>query len=226
MGNVVIIPTYNEKENIELIIKAIVSLPVPFDVLIIDDNSPDGTAALVKSLMPAMPNVHLIERPGKLGLGTAYVDGFHWSLEKGYTLIYEMDADFSHNPEDLVRLYNACSRDGADVVGRGAAAPADHTYTVVFHEFSEGLSKGFWLQWVNGLTIDIKRKTGIGDARDGQGGELSQVADGFAHKVRPGGAVQADHADAHALQDGQHRGNIRAKQHAPGGIQRDLCLDG
>ena len=115
MGNVVIIPTYNEKENIELIIKAIVSLPVPFDILIIDDNSPDGTAALVKSLMPAMPNVHLIERPGKLGLGTAYVDGFHWSLEKGYTLVYEMDADFSHNPEDLVRLYNACSRDGADV---------------------------------------------------------------------------------------------------------------
>ncbi len=115
MPNVVIIPTYNEKENIELLIKAIVSLPVPFDILIIDDNSPDGTAALVKNLMLSFPNVHLIERPGKQGLGTAYIAGFHWSLERGYTLIYEMDADLSHNPEDLVRLFNACDRDGADV---------------------------------------------------------------------------------------------------------------
>ncbi|MDI9554125.1 MAG: polyprenol monophosphomannose synthase [Bacteroidota bacterium] len=115
MLNVVIIPTYNEKENIELLIKAIAELPVPFDVLIIDDNSPDGTAAMVKKLMPSFPNVHLIERPGKLGLGTAYRAGFKWSLERGYSFIYEMDADFSHNPEDLVRLFNACDRDGADV---------------------------------------------------------------------------------------------------------------
>lgn len=115
MLNVVIIPTYNEKENIELLIKAIAKLPVPFDVLIIDDNSPDGTAAMVKKLMPSFPNVHLIERPGKLGLGTAYRAGFKWSLERGYSFIYEMDADFSHNPEDLVRLFNACDRDGADV---------------------------------------------------------------------------------------------------------------
>jgi len=115
MLNVVIIPTYNEKENIELLIKAIAKLPVPFDVLIIDDNSPDGTAAVVKKLMPSFPNVHLIERPGKLGLGMAYRAGFKWSLERGYSFIYEMDADFSHNPEDLVRLFNACDRDGADV---------------------------------------------------------------------------------------------------------------
>jgi dolichol-phosphate mannosyltransferase len=115
MLNVVIIPTYNEKENIELLIKAIAELPVPFDVLIIDDNSPDGTAAVVKKLMPSFPNVYLIERPGKLGLGTAYRAGFKWSLERGYSFIYEMDADFSHNPEDLVRLFNACDRDGADV---------------------------------------------------------------------------------------------------------------
>ena len=115
MLNVVIIPTYNEKENIELLIKAIAELPVPFDVLIIDDNSPDGTAAVVKKLMPSFPNVHLIERPGKLGLGMAYRAGFKWSLERGYSFIYEMDADFSHNPEDLVRLFNACDRDGADV---------------------------------------------------------------------------------------------------------------
>lgn len=115
MPNVVIIPTYNEKENIELLIKAIVDLPVPFDILIIDDNSPDGTAAIVKNLMPEIPNVHLMERPGKLGLGTAYVEGFLWALERGYTLIYEMDADFSHNPGDLVRLFNACEHDNADV---------------------------------------------------------------------------------------------------------------
>ena len=115
MPNVVIIPTYREKENIEMLIKAISSLPVSFDILIIDDNSPDGTGEIVKNLIPSFPNVHIIERPGKMGLGTAYNTGFQWALEKGYTYIYEMDADFSHDPNDLVRLYNACNKDGADV---------------------------------------------------------------------------------------------------------------
>jgi len=115
MPNLVIIPTYREKENIESLVKAISSLPVAFDILVIDDNSPDGTAAIVKNLTPFYPNLHLIERPGKLGLGTAYITGFKWALEKGYTYIYEMDADFSHNPEDLVRLYTACNDQGADV---------------------------------------------------------------------------------------------------------------
>ena len=115
MSNVVIIPTYKEKENIELLIKAISSLPVSFDILVIDDNSPDGTGTIVKNLTPQYPNVHLIERPGKLGLGTAYITGFKWALENEYTYIYEMDADFSHNPEDLVRLYKACSEQGADM---------------------------------------------------------------------------------------------------------------
>ena len=115
MPNLVIIPTYKEKENIELLVKAISSLPVSFDILIIDDNSPDGTATIVKNLTPFYPNLHLIERSGKLGLGTAYITGFKWALDKGYTYIYEMDADFSHNPEDLVRLYTACNDQGADV---------------------------------------------------------------------------------------------------------------
>lgn len=115
MSNVVIIPTYKEKENIESLIKTISSLPVSFDILVIDDNSPDGTGTLVRNLIPLYPNVHLIERSGKLGLGTAYITGFKWALEKEYTYIYEMDADFSHNPEDLIRLYNACNDQGADV---------------------------------------------------------------------------------------------------------------
>lgn len=115
MSNVVIIPTYRERENIEAIIKAISGLPVMFDILIIDDNSPDGTADIVKSLQPAFSNVHLIERPGKLGLGTAYITGFKWALERNYDFIYEMDADFSHDPGDLPRLYKACAEEGADV---------------------------------------------------------------------------------------------------------------
>jgi dolichol-phosphate mannosyltransferase len=115
MSNIVIIPTYKEKENIEAIISAISSLPVKFDILIIDDNSPDGTAAIVKKMQPSYPNLHIIERQGKLGLGTAYIAGFKWALERDYTLIYEMDADFSHNPHDLVRLYKACNEDGADL---------------------------------------------------------------------------------------------------------------
>lgn len=115
MSNVVIIPTYKEKENIEALIKAISCLPVPFDILIIDDNSPDGTAQIVKNLQTMFPNVHLIERPGKLGLGTAYITGFKWALERGYSYIYEMDADFSHDPNDLTRLFAACNDRGADV---------------------------------------------------------------------------------------------------------------
>jgi len=115
MPNIVIIPTYRERENIEAIIRAISSLSVPFDILIIDDNSPDGTAAIVKEMQPAYPNLHLIERAGKLGLGTAYITGFKWALEKNYDYIFEMDADFSHDPNDLVRLFKACEEGGADL---------------------------------------------------------------------------------------------------------------
>jgi dolichol-phosphate mannosyltransferase len=115
MSNIVIIPTYKEKENVEAIIRSISSLPVAFDILIIDDNSPDGTADIVKSLQLSFPNLHLLERPGKLGLGTAYIAGFKWALDRDYSLIYEMDADFSHDPRDLVRLFKACNDDGADL---------------------------------------------------------------------------------------------------------------
>lgn len=114
--SVVIIPTYNEKENIEKIITKVFSLSVPFDVLIIDDNSPDGTANIVKSLQKNYPDrLHLLQRAGKLGLGTAYIAGFKWSTDHKYNYIFEMDADFSHNPEDLVRLHEACAVNGADL---------------------------------------------------------------------------------------------------------------
>jgi len=114
--NLVIIPTYNEKENIANIIEAVCVLPTRFDLLIIDDGSPDGTAAIVKSLQAKYPEqVHLMERAGKQGLGTAYISGFHWALEHGYEYIYEMDADFSHNPADLIRLRQTCADFGADV---------------------------------------------------------------------------------------------------------------
>lgn len=114
--NLVIIPTYNEKENIENIIRAVFSQPVPFDVLIIEDGSPDGTAAIVKKLQKEfVDRLFMVERKGKLGLGTAYIAGFHWALERKYQYVFEMDADFSHNPNDLVKLHKACSVEGADV---------------------------------------------------------------------------------------------------------------
>ena len=114
----VIIPTYNEKENIADIIQAVFSLPGDCHVLVIDDGSPDGTADIVRSVIPGPDresNLHLIERSGKLGLGTAYLTGFKWALENGYDYIFEMDADFSHDPKDLLRLYAACSEGGADL---------------------------------------------------------------------------------------------------------------
>lgn len=114
---VVIIPMYNERENAAAIIDAVIALPVPFDILVIDDNSPDGTAAIVKEKMKEYPGrVDIIERAGKLGLGTAYIEGFKHSLAKGYDFICEMDADFSHNPNDLVRLRQTAIDRPADVV--------------------------------------------------------------------------------------------------------------
>ncbi len=113
--NLVIIPTYNEIENIEKMIQTVFSLPVQFDLLIVDDGSPDGTATHVKQRMSDFPNrLHIQERKGKLGLGTAYIHGFKWALAKDYEFIFEMDCDFSHNPNDLPRLLVACEN-GADV---------------------------------------------------------------------------------------------------------------
>ncbi len=117
MKRLVIIPTYNEIENIEAMIEKVFSLPEPFDMLVIDDGSPDGTAAVVRQAMAQRyaGRLHMIERSGKLGLGTAYIAGFKWALQQGYDYIFEMDCDFSHNPDDLLRLYKACHEGGADV---------------------------------------------------------------------------------------------------------------
>lgn len=113
--NLVIIPTYNEKENIENIIRYVFNLPMEFHILIIEDNSPDGTADIVKRLMQEFPDrLFIEERKGKLGLGTAYIHGFKWALARDYQYIFEMDADFSHNPDDLIRLHDACAN-GADL---------------------------------------------------------------------------------------------------------------
>ena len=113
---IVIIPTYNEKENIENIIRSVFSLDKTFHILIIEDGSPDGTADIVKELQKEFPEkLFIIERQGKLGLGTAYITGFKWAIEHQYEYIFEMDADFSHNPQDLPRLYKACTEQGGDV---------------------------------------------------------------------------------------------------------------
>lgn len=115
-ANLVIIPTYNEKENIENIIRAVFGLSITFHVLVIEDGSPDGTAAIVKKLQHEFPTqLFIVERKGKLGLGTAYIAGFKWALAHNYEYIFEMDADFSHNPNDLLKLYDACAHKGADV---------------------------------------------------------------------------------------------------------------
>jgi dolichol-phosphate mannosyltransferase len=114
--SIVIIPTYNEKENIEAIIRAVFALSKPFHILIIDDGSPDGTANIIKILQKSFPqSLYIVERQGKQGLGTAYIAGFRWAIEHKYDFVFEMDADFSHNPNDLLRLYDACVNEGADV---------------------------------------------------------------------------------------------------------------
>ena len=114
--SIVIIPTYNEKENIENIIRAVFCLEKTFNILIIEDNSPDGTADIVRRMQSEFPErLFMIERKGKLGLGTAYITGFKWAIENKYDYVFEMDADFSHNPNDLPRLYQKCANEGYDV---------------------------------------------------------------------------------------------------------------
>ena len=116
MSKLIIIPTYNEKENIEKIILKVFSLEIDFDILIVDDGSPDGTADIVKKIQKSYSkNLHIVERTGKLGLGTAYIYGFKWALKNNYDYIFEMDADFSHDPDDLIRLYKACHEEKGDV---------------------------------------------------------------------------------------------------------------
>jgi len=141
LEKIVIIPTYNEKENIAKILAAIFSLQQNFHVLVIDDGSPDGTAQIVKDLFNTYPQqLFLEERKGKLGLGTAYIHGFKWCLEKGYQFIFEMDADFSHNPNDLIRLYNACKIDGAamSIGSRYVAGGKIENWPLDRHIYSRG----------------------------------------------------------------------------------------
>lgn len=141
LEKIVIIPTYNEKENIANILEAIFSLNQGFHVLVIDDGSPDGTAQIVKGLFETYPNqLFLEERKGKLGLGTAYIHGFKWSIQKGYAFIFEMDADFSHNPKDLIRLYNACKHEGGDVAvgSRYVANGKIENWPIDRHIYSRG----------------------------------------------------------------------------------------
>ena len=115
-NSLVIIPTYNEKENVERMLRKVFSLEKAFHVLVVDDGSPDGTADIVRKLQSEFAHsLHLLERKGKQGLGTAYIAGFRWALERQYDFVFEMDCDFSHNPDDLLRLYDACANDGADV---------------------------------------------------------------------------------------------------------------
>lgn len=114
--SLIIIPTYNEKENVEKMLRYVFSLEKPFHVLIVDDGSPDGTADIVKTLQKEFTTqLHIEERKGKLGLGTAYIHGFKWALKRDYQFVFEMDCDFSHNPDDLIHLYNACAKEGADL---------------------------------------------------------------------------------------------------------------
>jgi dolichol-phosphate mannosyltransferase len=114
--SIVVIPTYNEKENVENMIRKVMSFEKEFDILVVDDASPDGTSQIVINLQKDFPNrIHLESRSGKLGLGTAYIHGFKWAIKQKYDFIFEMDCDFSHDPNDLVRLYNACAVEGADV---------------------------------------------------------------------------------------------------------------
>jgi dolichol-phosphate mannosyltransferase len=116
LSNLVIIPTYNERENIERMVRKVFSLPVAFELLIVDDGSPDGTAQIVQNLQNEFgKKLHLLERKGKLGLGTAYIAGFKYAIQHKFDYIFEMDCDFSHNPDDLVNLFNACAKDGADL---------------------------------------------------------------------------------------------------------------
>jgi dolichol-phosphate mannosyltransferase len=151
---IVIIPTYNEIENIEAIIRKVFSLSLPFHILIVDDGSPDGTADKVKSLQQEFPDrLHLEQRQGKLGLGTAYIHGFRYAIKNGYKYVCEMDADFSHNPDDLIRLYEACAIDGNDLA---IGSRYIHGITVINWPIERVLMSYFaskYVQFVTGIPI-------------------------------------------------------------------------
>jgi len=151
----VVIPTYNEIENIELLLHDIISLQQDFDVLVVDDNSPDGTSAVVEKLIEVYPDtLFLIKRTSKLGLGTAYITGFKWALGKQYDFIFEMDADFSHNPTDLLRLYSACKNEDCDMAIGSRYVTGVNVVNWPMHRvlLSWGASK--YVRWITGMKID------------------------------------------------------------------------
>ena len=156
--SLVIIPTYNEIENVRAIIEKVFSLPKAFDLLIVDDNSPDGTARIVKELQveytgDSHHSLHLLERKGKLGLGTAYIHGFRFALEKEYEFIFEMDADFSHNPEDLEHLYNACKKEGADVAVGSRYVKGVNVVNWPINRVLLSLSASMYVRWVTSMPV-------------------------------------------------------------------------
>jgi dolichol-phosphate mannosyltransferase len=155
--SIVIIPTYNEKENIEAIIEAVFSLSQPFDVLIVDDGSPDGTAAIVESLQQKFntnsTRLHLMKRAGKQGLGTAYIAGFHYALENGFEYILEMDADFSHDPKDLVHLRRKCAEEKADVSIGSRYATGVNVVNWPMGRVLMSYFASFYVRVVTGMTI-------------------------------------------------------------------------
>jgi len=151
----VVIPTYNEIENIELLLRDIISLQQNFDILVVDDNSPDGTAAEVEKLIKEYPDtLFLLKRTSKLGLGTAYIAGFKWALKKQYDFIFEMDADFSHNPKDLLRLYSACETENCDMAIGSRYVTGVNVVNWPMNRvlLSWGASK--YVRWITGMKID------------------------------------------------------------------------
>lgn len=151
----VVIPTYNEIENMELLLREIISLQQDFDVLVVDDNSPDGTSDVVEKLIEEYPNtLYLLKRTSKLGLGTAYIAGFKWALERPYDFIFEMDADFSHNPKDLIRLYNTCKDQNYDMAIGSRYVTGVNVVNWPMNRvlLSWGASK--YVRWITGMKID------------------------------------------------------------------------
>jgi dolichol-phosphate mannosyltransferase len=151
---IVVVPTYNEMENIEAIIRKVMGLEPSFEVLVVDDGSPDGTARQVESLQKEFPGrVHLQERRGKLGLGTAYIHGFRWALARGYGYIFEMDADFSHNPDDLVRLYQACAQEGYDLAIGSRYIKGVNVVNWPMGRVLMSYFAGYYVRFITGMSI-------------------------------------------------------------------------
>ena len=151
----VVIPTYNEIENIELLLRDIILLQRDFDILVVDDNSPDGTSALVEKLIKEYPdNIFLLKRTSKLGLGTAYIAGFKWALKRHYDFIFEMDADFSHNPNDLLRLYSACENENCDMAIGSRYVTGVNVVNWPMNRVLLSWGASRYVRWITGMRID------------------------------------------------------------------------